>query len=116
VAVTNSSPAINWQNGLTEQFILLTNTGTNDVTAARVVVAGLTNHLFNAVGTNSGHPFVYFSAPLATGQSVRLLLQFQPRGSFPFTNGSCRRLPCPCRTGPRQRPPPRAPILTSGGF
>jgi len=103
VAVTNSSPAINWQNGLTEQFILLTNAGTNDVTAARVVVTGLTNQLFNAVGTNNGSPFVYFSAPLAAGQSVRLLLQFQPRGSFPFTNGQLHAfaVPLPDWTAPQ---------------
>jgi len=87
VAVTNSAQAVNLQNGLEEQSILLTNTGSNDVPAARVVVTGLTKQLFNAVGTNDGNPFVDYSAGLAAGRSVTLLLQYAPRGSFPFTNG-----------------------------
>lgn len=87
LAVTNSGQTINVQNGLTEQTILLSNLGTNDVAAARVVVSGLGNQLFNAVGTNGGNPFVYYSAPLAAGTSASLRLQFNPRGTFPFTNG-----------------------------
>lgn len=87
LAVTNSAQALNVQNGLTEQSILLSNVGTNDVVAARVVVTGLTKKLFNAVGTNNGNPYVCYSAPLAAGQNVRLLLQFSPRGNFPLTNG-----------------------------
>jgi uncharacterized repeat protein (TIGR01451 family) len=86
VAVTNSAQYINLVNGLEEQSILLSNTGTSSVTAARVVVTGLTNQLFNAVGTNNGNPFVYYSTNLAAGQSVSLLLQYFPRGPFPFTN------------------------------
>jgi|SRR5208282_4005262 uncharacterized repeat protein (TIGR01451 family) len=87
VAVTNSAQTINLQNGLEEQSILLTNVGPIDVPAARIVVTGLTNRLFNAIGTNNGAPFVYYSAGLAAGQSATLLLQYAPRGSFPFTNG-----------------------------
>jgi uncharacterized repeat protein (TIGR01451 family) len=87
VAVTNSGQTINLQNGLTEQSIMLTNTGTNDVAAARVLVTGMARQLYNAVGTNNGNPFVYYSAPLAASSSVSLLLQYNPRGFFPFTNG-----------------------------
>lgn len=87
IAVTNSSQTNNPQNGLGEQSILLTNAGTNDVPAARVVVTGLTRQLFNAVGTNNGNPFVTLGAPLAVGKSVNLLLQYNPRGAFTFTNG-----------------------------
>ena len=87
IAVTNSAQTINLQNGLTEQTILLSNIGTNAVAAARVVVTGLTNRLFNAAGTNNGNPFVIYNASLGTNQSVNLLLQFFPRGSFPFTDG-----------------------------
>jgi uncharacterized repeat protein (TIGR01451 family) len=87
VAVTNSAQTINLQNGLEEQSILLANAGAIDVPAARVVVTGLTRQLFNAAGTNNGTPFVDYSAGLAAGQSVTLLLQYAPRGSFPFTNG-----------------------------
>ena len=95
VAVTNSAQAVNLQNGLEEQSILLTNTGSNDVPAARVVVTGLTRQLFNAVGTNDGNPFVDYSAGLAAGRSVTLLLQYAPRGSFPFTNGQLRAFALP---------------------
>jgi uncharacterized repeat protein (TIGR01451 family) len=87
MAITNSAQAINLQNGLEEQSILLTNAGAMDVPAARVVVTGSGRQLFNAVGTNNGAPFVDYSAGLAAGRSVTLLLQYAPRGSFPFTNG-----------------------------
>ena len=52
-----------------------------------MVVAGLPKQLYNAVGTNGGNPFVTLGAPLASGASMNLLLQYNPRGSFPFTNG-----------------------------
>jgi len=87
VVVTSSSQANDVVSGLTEQFILLSNVGTDAVPAARIVVTGLTNRLFNAVGTNNGNPFVYYSTSLATNQSVNLLLQFYPSTLFPFTNG-----------------------------
>lgn len=84
---TNSQQTLNLQNGLTEQSVLLQNTSTTDAPAVRVVVSGLSSKsLFNAVGTNSGNPFVYFSAPLPAGQSTTLLLQYSPRGNFAFTN------------------------------
>jgi uncharacterized repeat protein (TIGR01451 family) len=90
VAVTNSVQIVNHQNGLIEQSILVSNVGTNDVAAVRVVVTGLTNRLFNAVGMNSGSPFVVYTAPLATplavNSSVTLLLQYAPRKNFTFTN------------------------------
>ena len=87
VAATNSAQAVNLQNGLEEQSILLTNSGASDVPAARVVVSGLTRQLFNAAGTNNGLPFVDLNAGLAAGRSMTLLLQYAPRGSLPFTNG-----------------------------
>jgi hypothetical protein len=90
IAVTNSAQTLNLQNGLTEQAILLSNVGTNDLVAARVVVSGLSSfskRLCNAVGTNNGNSFVCYSTSLPAGQSVRLLLQYSPRGNFAFTNG-----------------------------
>ena len=108
VAVTNSGQNVNYQNGLEEQSVLLTNTGTNDVPAARVVVTGLTNHLFNAVGTNNGAPFVYYSTNLAAGASATLLLQYAPRGSFPFTNAQLHAFAVPV---PDWTPP----VATSAG-
>jgi uncharacterized repeat protein (TIGR01451 family) len=103
VAVTNSAQTINLQNGLTEQSILLSNIGATDVAAARVVVTGLANQLFNAVGTNNGSPFVYYSTTLAAGKSVNLLLQYNPRGFFPFTNGQLHAfaVPLPNWTPPK---------------
>ena len=95
VVVTNSAQHLTLQNGLTEQTVLLSNTGTNDVPAARIIVSGLTNHLFNAVGTNSGNPFVYYSAPLPVGQRATLRLQFSPRGFFPLTNGQLQAFAVP---------------------
>jgi uncharacterized repeat protein (TIGR01451 family) len=74
------------QNGLVEQSILLSNTGTVAVVSARVVVTGLTNQLFNAWGTNNGSPFVVYAATLDTNQSVNLLLQFFALNLFSFTN------------------------------
>jgi uncharacterized repeat protein (TIGR01451 family) len=89
VAVTNSPQTTNFQNGFIEQTIRLTNLGTNDVDATRVMVTGLkTNRLYNAVGTNNGNPFVVYNARLTNNQGVNLLLQYAVtnRAAFPFTN------------------------------
>jgi uncharacterized repeat protein (TIGR01451 family) len=95
LAVTNSPQTLNLQNGLTEQSIQLSNMGTNDVSAVRVVVTGLTKQLFNAAGTNNGNPFVVYSSRLAAGKSVSLLLQYAPRGNFPFTNSQLQAFAVP---------------------
>lgn len=101
-AVTNSAQIVNLQNGLIEQSILLSNTGTNSAPAVRVVMTGLTNRLFNAAGTNNGNPFVVYAKQLAPGQSVNLLLQYAPRTSFPFVNGQLQAfaVPAPDLTPP----------------
>jgi uncharacterized repeat protein (TIGR01451 family) len=85
---TNSSQVYNPQNGLVEQFITVTNSGGGAIASARVVVTGLTNQLVNAVGTNSGNPFVYYSAALAANQTMSLLLQYYvpTRSPFAFSN------------------------------
>ena len=98
-AVTNSAQIVNLQNGLIEQSIRVSNIGTNEVAAVRVVVSGLTNRLANAVGTNSGSPFVVYTAPQETpleiGQSVLLRLQYAPRKNFPFTNSQLQAFAVP---------------------
>ena len=98
-AVTNSAQIVNLQNGLIEQSIRVSNIGTNEVAAVRVVVSGLTNRLANAVGTNSGSPFVVYTAPqeapLEIGQSVLLRLQYAPRKNFPFTNSQLQAFAVP---------------------
>lgn len=103
VAVTNSAQSTNFVLGLLEQSIAVTNAGTNAVPAVRVVVTGLTNHLFNAVGTNNGNPFVYYSAKLPANQNANLLLQYFPRKSFPFTNSQLQAFAVPT---PNWTPPP----------
>ena len=75
VAALVSTQRYNPQSGLMEQRILLSNEGTNDVPAARVMASGLTNWLFNAAGTNANNPFVVYAQTLAATQSVELLLE-----------------------------------------
>jgi uncharacterized repeat protein (TIGR01451 family) len=86
---TNSGQAYDPQNGLVEQSIVVMNNTNYTAGAVRVVVAGLTstNFLFNAVGTNNGNPFVYYSTSFPAGQSVSLLLQYAASAYFPLTNG-----------------------------
>lgn len=71
-----STQRFNPQTGLMEQTIRLSNTGLAEVVSARVLVAGLTNWLFNASGTNGSAPFVVYGGPLAIGESVTMLLKF----------------------------------------
>jgi hypothetical protein len=98
------------QNGLVEQSILLSNTGTVAVVSARVVVTGLTNQLFNAWGTNNGNPFVVYAAMLDTNQSVNLLLQFFALNYFSFTNSQLNPFAV---TNPNLAPPPPAAVSTN---
>jgi uncharacterized repeat protein (TIGR01451 family) len=95
VAGISSTQTFNPQNGLVEQIITVSNAGPSSVDAARLVVSGLTNQLFNAVGTNSGNPFVYYSAALASGQSVNLLLQYVAGDYFTFSNSQLSAFPVP---------------------
>ncbi len=108
--VTNSPRALNVQNGLLEQNILVSNVGATDVPAVRVVVTGLTNQLFNAVGTNNGNPFFYLSAPLPAGQSATMRMQFFSRKSFTFTNSQLHAFGVPL---PNWSPPGFAPSSTN---
>jgi len=110
--VTNSARTVNVQNGLLEQNILVVNVS-NDVPAVRVVVTGLTNQLFNAVGTNNGDPFFYLSAPLANGQSSTMRMQFFSRKPFVLTNGQLHAFGVPL---PNWSPPGFAPASTNINF
>jgi uncharacterized repeat protein (TIGR01451 family) len=97
-----TSQKYNPQNGLVEQTIEVSNIGTNAVPAARVLVSGLTNVLFNASGTNSGNPFVVYVTTLDTNQSMNLLLQFYAPNYFPFLASQCQAfgVPVPNLTPP----------------
>ena len=72
------------QIGLMTNTIRLTNIGTNVVAAARVIVSGLTNWLYNAFGTNNGNPYVV-SGQLIPNQSTNLLLEFFVPTRLPIT-------------------------------
>jgi uncharacterized repeat protein (TIGR01451 family) len=86
-ASASSAQVFNRQTGREQQVITLSNTGGTPISAARVIVTGLTNWLFNAVGTNNGNPYVVYGTSLANGSSVNLNLQFYPnRSSFPLLN------------------------------
>ena len=76
IATNVSAMTYNPQTGLMQQTVALANIGTSSVPAARVIVSGLTNRLYNAVGTNNGNPFVVYGAPLASGQSVALVMEY----------------------------------------
>jgi len=80
IATNISGMTFNPQTALMEQWIRLMNVSTSPVPSARVIVTGLTNWLYNAIGTNAPgtnqNPFVIYAAALAPNQSVDLLLEF----------------------------------------
>ncbi len=71
-----SALAYDPQTGLMKQRVRLSNIGTNPVPSVRVIVSGLSNQLFNAVGTNNGNPYVVYATTLDTNQSVDLGLKY----------------------------------------
>lgn len=85
VASNVSAMLFNPQTGLMEQTVRLLNIGTNSAPSARIIVSGLTNRLFNAVGTNDGNPFVVHAAALEANQSVDLLLEYFVPTRLPIT-------------------------------
>ncbi len=109
VAANFSSMAYDAQNGLMEQTIQLSNIGTNAVAGARVIVSGLTNLLYNAVGTNNGNPFVQYGASLGAGQSVNLLMEYFVPTRQPITvpNSAYAAVPVPA---PNLSPPAGTPV------
>lgn len=76
IASNVSTMTFNPQTGLMGQVARIVNVAGTSAPSARLVVTGLTNWLYNAVGTNDGHPFVVHGAPLAAGESVDLRLEY----------------------------------------
>ena len=77
VIVTLPSPMVfDFQTGLMDQRIRLLNVSTSAVDAVRVTVSGITNWLYNAIGTNHGNPFVVYPNTLNPGESIDLILEF----------------------------------------
>jgi uncharacterized repeat protein (TIGR01451 family) len=85
IATNFSAMTYDPQTGLMKQTIRLTNIGTNAVASARVIVSGLTNWLYNAVGTNNGLPYVVYGATLDTNQAVNLGLEYFVPTRLPIT-------------------------------
>lgn len=85
IATNAASMVYNPQTGLMEQTVRLANVGTNTVASARVIVSGLTNRLYNAVGTNGGNPFVVYGASLDPGQGVDLVMEYFVPTRLPIT-------------------------------
>jgi len=110
----------NPQTGLMEELVRVTNVGTNDVPSVRLSVSGLgTNRLYNAVGTNSGNPYVLYGATLATNQSVDLLLEYFVRTRTALTNLTRTAVGITLATVavPTNAPPTiTSQSLTAGGF
>jgi uncharacterized repeat protein (TIGR01451 family) len=67
---------LNRQSGLMEQVVNLQNAGTNSSPSTRVYILGFTNWVYNAAGTNNGHPFVTFGGTLEAGSNVNLALKY----------------------------------------
>jgi uncharacterized repeat protein (TIGR01451 family) len=85
IATNASAMVYNPQTGFMEQTINLANIGTNSVASARVIVSGLTNRLYNSVGTNNGNPFVVYGSTLDINQSVNLVLEYFIPTRLPIT-------------------------------
>lgn len=86
IVLTNSQP-IDPVTGFIEQIVLITNISGATMPAARVLVTGVSNQLYNASGTNSGYPFVDYSTPLPAGQTATLTLQFVRSGAISTNEG-----------------------------
>jgi uncharacterized repeat protein (TIGR01451 family) len=76
VASNITTMMFNPQTGLMEQTVRLVNVSTNTVASARIIVSGLTNRLFNAVGTNGNDPFIVYGGILPAGTNVDLLFEY----------------------------------------
>jgi hypothetical protein len=76
IATNASSMRLNQQVGLMEQTVRLVNISTTQVASVRLTVSGLTNWLYNAVGTNNSNPFVVYANTLNPNQTVDLVLEY----------------------------------------
>ncbi|HVU09387.1 MAG TPA: DUF11 domain-containing protein [Verrucomicrobiae bacterium] len=112
VASITSTQVYNPQNGLVEQTIMLSNVGSTSVPAARVVITGLTNELYNAFGTNDGNPFVVYGQSLDANQNVSLLLQFFAFNYFTLSNSQLQAFAVP----PPNLSPPAAALSGTNNF
>jgi uncharacterized repeat protein (TIGR01451 family) len=79
VAIIGMTPQkLNFQNGLMEQLVTITNLTTNTLSSVRLVVTNLQspNSLYNVAGTNNSNPFLMILGPLGPTNSMQVLVQF----------------------------------------
>jgi uncharacterized repeat protein (TIGR01451 family) len=88
VAIIGMTPQkLNFQNGLMEQLVTVTNTSTITIPSVRLVVTNLQspNRLFNVAGTNNSNPFLMILGPLGPTNSMQVLVQFVAPSRVPIT-------------------------------
>jgi hypothetical protein len=80
--------AINWQTGLFEQQVIVTNTTPVAVPAFRIFVDGLRPGvtLYNASGSTNGIPYAQVNTPLNPGDFTTVMLEYYVSDRQPFTN------------------------------
>lgn len=78
LSITVLSQKINRQTGLLEMLVQVLNNAATNVPAVRVLATNLPSNtwLYNAVGTNSGVPFVSYNAPILANSAINLTLEF----------------------------------------
>jgi uncharacterized repeat protein (TIGR01451 family) len=79
VAIVSVSPMVfNYQTALLEQVVVVSNLTSAAVDSVRVMATNLVapNSLFNATGTNNGHPYVVVGGRLGVNGTAEVNLQF----------------------------------------
>jgi uncharacterized repeat protein (TIGR01451 family) len=79
VAIVSVSPMLfNHQTALLEQVVVVSNLTSAVIDSVRVLATNIVapNQLFNATGTNNGHPYVVVPGPLGTNATASVNLQF----------------------------------------
>jgi uncharacterized repeat protein (TIGR01451 family) len=90
-----SAQVFNPQTGLVEQTVNLANIGTNASASTRVNILGFTNWVYNAAGTNNGHPFILFSGTLDGGANTNLNLKYFIPSKSPVANPTASAIEVP---------------------
>jgi uncharacterized repeat protein (TIGR01451 family) len=88
VAVVSVTPQkLNFQNGLMEQLVTVTNLTTTNLTSVRLVVTNLAspNRLNNVSGTNNGNPYLMLPGTLGPSNTMNVLVQFVAPSRTPIT-------------------------------
>jgi hypothetical protein len=79
----------NYQTALFDQLVTVRNLTTNAIPAVRVALTNLVapNQLFNATGTNSGHPYVVVPIALPATNTATVTLQYFTTNRVAFDAG-----------------------------